>query len=295
MIGTDAFKETAFYLDENNWLDGALYLDGYLIEVKRDKQGKLNVREGTTIIASNALSGCAGITEVVLPNSITVISEYAFSECASLERINLNIPGIYIGNSAFVDCTALTSVVIGTDDAPTPYDFNFSLNGVPMERNGPLYTFWFRGSIYDVYEDFVCAAYVGSEAFAGCRSLNSVSFGAGVKFVGNRAFADCVSLSYVDMSPITVINDYKTCVVTPHTMFYDKTKFNSVFDGCLLLTHVVLPQNIAEIDGEMFAGCDSLAEVTYKGTVAQWGSVEVDHEQYHFTVHCTDGDVTVGN
>jgi hypothetical protein len=78
-------------------------------------------------------------------------------------------------------------------------------------------------------------------------------------------------------------------------MFYDKTNFNSVFDGCLLLTHVVLPQNIAEIDGEMFAGCDSLAEVTYKGTVAQWGSVEVDHEQYHFTVHCTDGDVTVGN
>jgi hypothetical protein len=64
MIGTDAFKDTAFYQNENNWQDGALYLDVYLVNVRETVSGTFTVREDTKHIADGALKSCTAITEV---------------------------------------------------------------------------------------------------------------------------------------------------------------------------------------------------------------------------------------
>lgn len=294
MIGNDAFKETAFYLDENNWVDGVLYLDNYLVEARPSASGKITVKDGTTLIARGAFRDCVNITEVELPDSICAISEDAFSGCTSLKNINLDITGIYIAERAFENCVSLTSISIGTDVDPSPYEFGISYNGVPLERNGPLYLYVFRSSTKDVHSDVICATYIASEAFKGCASLSTVKFGGGIRYIGVRAFADCTSLITADMSPITVINDYNTGVAAYRVWFYDKTSYHKIFDGCTSLKSVILPHNVAKIDSDMFENCASLSEVTYLGSLEQWKTVVNEDTTHTLTVHCSDGDVIVG-
>ena len=88
-----------------------------------------------TTIGSYAFSGCTGLTEIVIPDSVTTIGSYAFSGCTGLTRVVLpagltaipdccfnnceKLPGIAIpetvtsiGSCAFRYCSALTAITL---------------------------------------------------------------------------------------------------------------------------------------------------------------------------------------
>ena len=85
-----AFNNTAYYNDDNNWVDGVLYIGNHLIKSRDTISGEYVVKDGTITIASFAFNHCDSLTSVVIPNSITNINNYAFNFCFSLTDVYYN-------------------------------------------------------------------------------------------------------------------------------------------------------------------------------------------------------------
>lgn len=107
-VGFGVFYETAYYLDQNNWQDGVLYLDNVLIEVKDSGVSEVDVREGTTVIADHAFSKSSDLVSVSISKDVKFIGKYAFLWCDVLESITVP-DGVWYASSvngeASVDLT----------------------------------------------------------------------------------------------------------------------------------------------------------------------------------------------
>lgn len=130
-INYDAFRNTAYYKDDSNWLNGALYIGKHLIKVKTSVTGSFAVKDGTKSIADSALSSCRRITSVTMPDSLISICDDAFSNCTltsitipdgvtsigsmafsccGFESITIHNSVRSIGGGAFFECTSLADV-----------------------------------------------------------------------------------------------------------------------------------------------------------------------------------------
>lgn len=108
-----AFEDTAYWNDESNWEDGALYLGNHLLRVNADEaSGEFVVREGTRTIAGGAFRECSALTSIVLPEGLVVIGESAFENCFRLTEIVIPESVTLIGMLAFHWCTDLTQITI---------------------------------------------------------------------------------------------------------------------------------------------------------------------------------------
>ena len=104
-IGASAFANTAFYNDTENWENSVLYMDGCLIDSKREEiNGEYSVKDGTRIIAAHAFSRAEGLEMLKLPEDLKVICDAAFDECTSLKTVEMQGGLETIGVSAFREC-----------------------------------------------------------------------------------------------------------------------------------------------------------------------------------------------
>ena len=69
--------------------------------------GRVVYPEGVTATGFLAFYDCAGITEVVLPQSLTLIDRHTFSGCKNLAAINVPDAVTELGHSAFLNCESL--------------------------------------------------------------------------------------------------------------------------------------------------------------------------------------------
>ena len=183
IYGGNYFSHCAFYNDPNNWEDGALYMDDWLLATNDDLPEEYTVKQGTYGIAYGALSrldviygghvkkvtvpdgvqalvgsfeGCASLEEVVLPDSLSSIGYGAFDACDSLMSVTIGDGVTTVGDYMFFDCGSLTSITIG--------------DGV---------------------------TFIGNSAFHSCSSLTSIVIPDSVTSIGEGAFAGCESLETV--------------------------------------------------------------------------------------------------
>lgn len=105
-IGVSVFNGSAWAGDTNNWTNGVLYLDGYVIEVGNLTDTAVTIAEGTIGLGNGAFNYCHNMPKVYLPSSL-----------------------LFIGNLAFNDCELLDTVVMRATVPPTLTDDAFS--GVP--------------------------------------------------------------------------------------------------------------------------------------------------------------------
>ena len=110
-IGIYAFTNTAW---NNNLPNGVIYLGKVLYSYKgtMPENTSIDVKDGTTCIASNAFSGCSSLTAIALPEGVTSIGRSAFSGCSSLTSIIIPKSVTRIGFKAFEGCSSLTSITI---------------------------------------------------------------------------------------------------------------------------------------------------------------------------------------
>ena len=129
-IERNAFYGTALYYNENNWTNGALYIDNCLIESSEQQMsetGHFTIADGTRIIANDAFRNRSWLTGVTLPNSVTSICAGAFYGCSQLTQITLPAAVTYIGSEAFAECSLTTITLLTT----TPPDItSSSFNGL---------------------------------------------------------------------------------------------------------------------------------------------------------------------
>ena len=132
-----------------------------------------------TRIADGALLGCKTLKSVAIPNSVTSIGTDAFRDCSSLGSVVIPESVKSVGGSAFMDCSSLKSVSI-SESLSSIEDRTFqgctSLTEVTIPN-------WVRS--------------IGLGAFWGCTSLKSVNIPNSVKSIGAAAFISCSNLTNV--------------------------------------------------------------------------------------------------
>ena len=182
-ISSDIFYNTAWY---NNQPDGLVYAGNvaYCYKGTMPSNTSLTIKEGTTAIASNAFSGCSGLTSITIPNSVTSIDYQTFYNCNKLTSINIPNSVTSIGQKAFYDCSGLSSVTIGNSVKSIGGDAFFGCTNL-TSINIP-------NSVKSI--DY--------QAFYNCYALTSVTIGNSVTSIGTRVFYGCYRLNRIEVLAI---------------------------------------------------------------------------------------------
>ena len=96
--------------NDYNYTDGLLYIDQCLIKAKSTLSGKVTIKDGTRLIAGEAMRSCKEITEVSIPESVLSIGPSVFTSCSKLSDVNLPSTLRTISQYMFQDCSSLGGV-----------------------------------------------------------------------------------------------------------------------------------------------------------------------------------------
>ncbi len=237
-IGKSAFDSTGYYNNNDNWTDGALYINNHLIKVKSDTSGNYSVKPGTKTIADYAFYDCRRLTSITMADGVTNIGNNAFYICGNITSITIPDSVTGIGNRALARCASLTSVTIPsgvTRIGDSVFDRCRSLTNITIP-------------------DSVVS--IGSESFSDCSSLTSVTIPSGVTNIGDSVFERCYSL---------------TSVTIPDSVM---SISEGAFGNCKSLTSITIPVSVISIAHHAFYGT-ALSEVNYYGCKGQKEYIEI--------------------
>ena len=213
------------------------------------------------------------------------ISEYAFNKCGALSSVNFGGELSIIDKCAFAS-SGLKTVVVpscvdligegvfkncdGLGTMTVPY-----LGSTSFE-NGKL-SYFFEGSVPSSLKAVKVMAFkdniIGAEAFKNCTGLTTVELPEGVVAVGEDAFNGCTSLASFSFGEIMSVDNraFKGCEALKGV---DLSRLEVIgeeaFKGCSALSKADLTSAYV-IDNEAFKGCGSLTDLTICDFVIEIG------------------------
>lgn len=138
VIGKDAFKNSGYYNNSSNWVNGVLYIGKYLIKAQESLSGSYTIKSGTELIAANAFENCTYLTGITIPDGVRHISESAFQYCSKLTSVKIPFGVTAIKKSTFYKCSKLTSVTIPASVTKIEeYAFDYSNAIADVYYTGP--------------------------------------------------------------------------------------------------------------------------------------------------------------
>lgn len=167
-------------------------------------------------LGESAFRGCASLQSVIWPEQSFKMYKNVFYGCTSLQSVDLT----YLNNSnanyairqdCFNGCTSLTSVIIGPNiKAIDGWAFNncqslssINLSGIETISSS------FGGCSSLTSIDLSSCITIGSDAFSGCTSLQTVKLGSNLTTIGSNAFKNCSALTTIQV-PSAKLSDYQT-------------------------------------------------------------------------------------
>ena len=273
--------------------------------------------EGTTEICDNLLSGCTGLEEIVIPDTITKIGWRSFQMSENLKSVIIPDSVTEIDYKAFYKCTSLETIVI--PDSVTKIDsetFNCctALYSVKLSNKiNVLPTFRDCESLSDInliegiksldkYAFENCKALksivipegvtlIDEYAFNGCKALESISLPQSLQKINSNAFYQCQSMQEIIIPKNTKTIGYQAfynCKSLRKVEMTDSVTSigDSAFQNCEALTDLTLSKNVKTIGTSVFRGCSVLSNVVIPDGVTKIGD-------YAFAENVKLTDVTI--
>ena len=250
-----------------------------LIRYPSDREeSSFTVPNTVTRFSHGAFAGTMNLTNLTFGNGSETIQHNVLDGCLSV--VNVIIPSgvTSIGPGAFMDCTALETVSLPNTIT----------------------------NIGENYEDGV---------FEGCVSLRQVNIPEGVRYINSSTFRDCRSLEEIKI-PSTVqkidVAAFYGCSSLRSFTFpegYTGTELpGDIFNGCVSLEYLVLPESVTELEYDSLNGClsleklyvpasvtsvnrsalincDKLMDIYYAGSESDWEKINFQDETKIPTFH----------
>ena len=182
--GTDVYLKVVYHLIKPEISDTAFYFADTMETIiipdsvktigneafyRCENLKSINIPNSVKTIGKSAFNGCSGLTSIIIPNTVTTINESTFESCYKLKSVSLGSNVRTIKDYAFNNNTVLKSI-----------DFPSTLKTIG--RNA----FWQTG-LEDVrIPDSVTS--IGTQCFAGSKSLKSITIGSRVTSIGETPF-----------------------------------------------------------------------------------------------------------
>lgn len=221
---------------------------------------KVVLPEDVTSIGNYNFKSCSKLTDIVLTENVTRIGEYSF-QAAGLTSINIPNGVQTIGYKAFDQCNNLTSINISetVNDIDLCVFNDCNLLKITVDENNPIYDSrnncnaiietatneLIYGSAKTIIPDSVET--IGTNSFAGRKSLTNIDIPNSVTKISYSAFQDCTALTNITI-PNSITHIY-----------------SGVFEDCTALTTATLSDNLTYLGAYAFRNCTSLTSVEYKG------------------------------
>ena len=157
------------------------------------KRGKYTVPDTVKKIG-DAFSGCTGLTELELPNSVVKINKYAFFNCKNLSKIQLPKKLKEIGSFAFQKCGLKEIDIPGsvTHIGVHAFEGCYKLKKISLSKNmKKINTNTFDSCGFTEVHVPGNIKTIGIGAFAWCNKLEKVYIEDGVKEISLSAFSAC--------------------------------------------------------------------------------------------------------
>ena len=203
-IGTEIFKDTAYYKNSKNWKNNALYLKDCLVEANKKKvKGNYKIKRGTTYLAESAFKNCKKLTSVTVPNSVTKIEVGGFENCSKLKNVTLSKKMTTIESGTFFKCKNLKNIKI-PEKVTSIGDMAFmccnSLEEIKLpknitELNAMTFAYCTNLKSITIPEKITN---INTVVFAECKNLTKVSIPKKVTSIAEDAFDGCSKLTDID-------------------------------------------------------------------------------------------------
>ena len=188
---------------------------------------------GKNYTNDGVFQNCTSIKSITLPNKLTAIQRDTFSGCSALEKITIGSSVKSVGAYAFSNCVNLKSVVVPNSvESLGDCSFKNCSNLTSIKLSNTLLT-------------------MGNSIFEGCSNLTGIVIPATVTDIGYSAFKNIKNLTNVTFEANSnLVNLGKN--------------YNSdgVFQGCIGLKSIVIPDKVTTVNRDTFNGCTNLEKVT---------------------------------
>jgi len=262
---------------------------------------RIVIENGVTTIGDYAFSG-VGCSTVLIADSVTSIGYCAFYNCDALNSINIGDNVLFIGEFSFGNCDQLTGIFV--DDNNLNYSsmagvlFNkdqTELIQVPSGMTGgyiiPDSVISYKAYAFDTCFNLISVT-VGSGItklenclISNCGNLEEVILPDTITYVSNEAFQSCDNIMYSAHGGADYLgNADNPYMVLMHSNSWDITSCqihagtkvicSDAFSECTKLKEIHIPHGLICVGEDAFNRCDSLTDVYYDGTRAQWEAID---------------------
>lgn len=255
-IGEKVFDDTAFFKNEQNWENGALYLGNWLIKVDTEISGNFEVKEGIVGIADYAFAGCEKLNGVMIPDSVQYIGKFMLEGCQSLTDIKFPKKVQKFGIGVFSKCISMRKVdlPIGITNLGAMFAGGINLESITIPEG---------------------ITEIGRAAFKNCVNLVSINLPDSIQMISSDAFENSGyfndksnwedNVLYIGKWLIkadeSVSGVYQVKEGTVGIADLAFSSFASWKPCCPNLIGIKLPDSIRYIGGAAFQGCVSLSVI----------------------------------